>query len=218
MKKTLALGAYAALAIGLAATWGAGDVVAADHAEAPAAVANAAADISDFYSWQTAGGGMVSVITYGGFTAPGDPFICDNTVLYTVHSDYWTDHDNDPLTDTVADQISDAQVHVRFGTTEGGDCGLQATVVSALGSFSVEGPVDTALTEATTGMTVWAGLADDPFFFDQQGYLDTLSSGDLSFTAADAVAGSNVSAIVIEFAQPNPLFSKFDTWATTSTI
>jgi hypothetical protein len=205
MRKTLALTTAGLLAAAAVATWNAGDVVAADHAEAPAVQAAPAADIADFFAWQTDGGAIASVITFAPLTAAGGNFTCDNTVLYTVHTDF------------DADNVSDQQVHVRFGTTDGGDCGMQVTVVGGLNPGVLEGATETVLNDAALGLTAWAGLADDPFFFDLQGYQDTLATDTLAFTGVDAFAGTNVSAIVVEF-PANPTAPQFQTWATTSTI
>ena len=64
-----------------------------------------------------------------------------------------------------------------------------------------------------------AGLFDDPFFFDLQGFRETTSTGTLSFdNTRDFFAGQNVSAVVIEIPTSriangtNPV----DIWATTA--
>jgi len=47
---------------------------------------------------------------------------------------------------------------------------------------------------------VFAGLRDDPFFFDLEGFEQTLQTGAVSFQdTRDSVAGLNCTAIVLEF-------------------
>lgn len=176
-------------------------VFAADHAEAPLAGADPAADIADFYAWHTADDTVVAVITFAGAGADSPTY--DNETLYTFHFD------------TDDDAVSDIDVHARFGTNGEGDWGLQVTNLPGA-SGVVEGDVDTALTDGTA--TAWAGPADDPFFFDLDGYLATLDSGSLSFTAVDFFAGLNVTAIVIEFDLAELGSDTFQTWATTGRL
>ena len=56
---------------------------------------------------------------------------------------------------------------------------------------------DNQLTAPGTGQ-FRAGRFDDPFFFDFQGFQDTLSGTPPGFTGTDAFAGADVSAIVLE--------------------
>ncbi|MEO0600567.1 MAG: DUF4331 family protein [Myxococcota bacterium] len=156
---------------------------AADHTEAPGAAADPAADIADFYAWVD-GGRLTSVITFAGLTAAGGAPTYDADVLYTIHVD------ND------GDNVSDVDVLVRFGQNAAGDWGVQASGLPGA-SGPLEGAVETTLTGES--FELYAGLRDDPFFFDLAGYSDTLSTGTLSFDSTrDSFAGTNVTAIVLE--------------------
>jgi hypothetical protein len=68
------------------------------------------------------------------------------------------------------------------------------------------------------GVKVWAGLFDDPFFFDLQGFRDTLNTGTLSFDSErDFFAGQNLTAVVIEI--PKDLIdtgAPVDVWGATA--
>ena len=97
-----------------------------------------------------------------------------------------------------------------------GDWGLQ---VAGIGDTPLEGPVETILSNSE--LTAWGGLADDPFFFDQTGFNQTVSTGVLSFDPTrDDVAGLNVTAIAIQL--PVTAIqsdgSQLQTWSTTSNI
>lgn len=176
--------------------------IAADHAEAPGTQADPAADIADLYAWSD-GSTINAILTYNPFLLPGDAAVYDGDVLYTVHFD--TDGDN----------VSDHDVHIRFGASPAGNWGVQATNFPGAGA-PVDGAVETVI--AAPGGHLFAGLRDDPFFFDVAGFEATLTTGDLSFTGADAVAGANVMVIAIEFDAASLLGTgtTFQTWATTS--
>ncbi|MEL6347957.1 MAG: DUF4331 family protein [Myxococcota bacterium] len=156
--------------------------LAADHAEAPIAGADPAADISDFYAWHT-GDQIVAAIGFAGLTAAGGAATYDADVLYTIHID------------NNADNIADIDVLIRFGQDSDGGWGVQVQNLPGA-SGDIEGAVEATLDD--NGAQVFAGLRDDPFFFDLDGYLETLSTGTLSFDAnRDSFATTNITAIVV---------------------
>ena len=82
---------------------------------------------------------------------------------------------------------------------------------------------------STDGVSVFAGQRDDPFFFDQGGFLSTIDINNadgsvdfagLSGTPIDAVAGTNVVAIAVEFpsADVENGANDINIWATTARI
>jgi len=159
---------------------------AADHSEAPGTQADNAADIADFYAWHE-GNKLVAIMTYGGLqaTSAEQTATYDENVLYTVHID------------SNGDQAADKNVNVRFGKNGAGDWGVQVeNLPGATGTVSgaVNGTID-----AGNGLSVYTGLRDDPFFFDLEGFNQTLATGTLAFDGTrDSVAGLNVSSIVLE--------------------
>ena len=178
---------------------------AADHQEAPSATALLAADIGDYYAWHN-DSSVNLVLTFGTFAVAGAGATFDPTILYGFHFD----------TTVPADGVSDMDMYARFAQNEAGEWGLQ---VSGIGDAPIEGPVETVLESA--GVNAWAGLADDPFFFDQAGFLETISTGILSFDPSrDAVAGFNVTAIAIEVPIDSIVSGggSFQSWATTGTL
>lgn len=160
---------------------------AADHAEAPAASADAPADIADFYAWYSDASGsgrIVVALTYAGVGASQVNAVYDADVLYGVH------------VDLDQDSVPDTEMWVRFGQNGAGDWGMQVQGVPGA-SGDISGPVGEII-EDSSGLRFWAGKKDDPFFFDLQGFQDTLATGTLSFTGTDGLAGLNASAIVFE--------------------
>lgn len=212
MRKSILLGG-----VGLAVLLGAAaitmqpvSVKAADHLDPPDRVGLAIedpdtpADIADLFAWHTADS-LVVIVTYAGPSAPAEnqKATYDRDVLYRVRID------------TDQDSKSDHDILVRFGTNVAGQWGVMAENVPGENG-PVWGSVETAI-DGANGSKLWAGLVDDPFFFDSEGFQTTLSTGTLSFTATDFFAGLNVSAIVLEI----PLTALADTvwvWADTGRI
>lgn len=207
-------------------------VMSADHAESPGADADPAADLADVFIFPSpqASGRTVAAITFGGRSAPRSridgAFYCDPNVLYTLH----VDREN---AGGGFDSIADTQVHARFGLNARGECGLQLeNVPGAGGTFS--GPVEQVF-ESSTGLRAYAGLRNDPFFFDAEGYAALVASfaqpgqsGDLAAAfrlgqpRRDSFAARNVSAIVFEIDNaalaPAGGSPRVRVWATTGRI
>lgn len=173
---------------------------ASDHTDSPLTDSDPAADLADVYAFHDAGR-LVAILTYGsGGTLP----LYDAEVLYTLH------------VDTNGDNASEHQIHVRFGPNTAGQWGVQALNVPGVGG-ALTGAVQTTIT-ASNGSKLFAGIVDDPFFFDAQGFQDTLATSTLSFNnARDGFAGLNVMAIVVEvpLADVSPGLAPMGLWATT---
>ncbi|MEZ4452707.1 MAG: DUF4331 family protein [Nannocystaceae bacterium] len=169
----------------LASVIGVGVVTAADHLDAPATKADHAADITDFYAWHKDDGKIVVVLNYAGLTEVGQPGLYDSSVVYGVHID--NNGDNTP----------DENVWIRFGQNSMGEWGVQFTGLPGVAE-PVVGAVGETI-DAGLGTRAYAGLRDDPFFFDLQGLTDTLMTGTLSFdNTRDTFAMTNVNSIIFE--------------------
>ena len=181
----------------------------ADHLDPPGrtdpsvdATPDRAADIADLYVWQ--GNSTVRMaLTFAGPVPTNQPATYDPDVLYTIH----VSTDGDP-TD------SEEDIYIRFGQGSGDDeYGVQ--VMGLPGIETISGPVETRLFGGAA--RVRAGLFDDPFFFDLQGFMDTVATGDLSFDASrDFFAGQNITGVVIELPQRNFGSDNISVWAETS--
>lgn len=190
----------ALLIAGLAPT----TALAADHADGPAAAAVPHADIADFFAWHTTEGKLVAILTTSPLLVPGAAATYDSSVLYGIHIDRDTDG------------VADHDIWVRFGEASDGTWGMKIQGLPGA-SGDVVGAVDTPLVDGPT--QAWAGVSDDPFFFDLTGFNDTLSTATLSFTGTDALAGMNVQAIVLEMdlGAAADSAARLDLWATTHT-
>lgn len=164
---------------------------AADHLDAPArtdpafdTTPDTAADIADIYVWHTSDS-VVVALTFAGPQPSNMPPTYDRDVLYTINIS--NDEDN-----------ADVEFPIRFRFGRDGDAvGVQ--VVGVPGSSGpIVGNVEATLTQGP--VTVRAGLYDDPFFFDLQGFRETRSTGTLAFRSdRDFFRGQNDTAIVIQF-------------------
>lgn len=178
---------------------------ASDHQEAPAATAQLAADIGDYYAWHDENN-LNLILTFGTFNAPGMPAIYSADTLYGFHFD----------TSVPADGIAESNLYARFAQDLSGNWGVQV--------FDQSGVLFESATQTVTENDqgkVWAGLSDDPFFFDLTGFNNTVSTGQLSFDPArDDVAGLNVTSMAIQVPLDSILNTgtQLSTWATTGTL
>lgn len=212
---------------GLAATSG-NHVEAADHLDPPARVdpdsggTDRAADIADVYAWHTgtgAAGRVTTVMTFAGPvpSAADQAITCDPDVLYEIHIS------ND------ADLQDEFTIEVRFAEDSVGNC--FARVAGAPGmTGSMVVPTEIATTRGD--VDVYAGLRDDPFFFDLLGFREMVDGldGTPAYEAGmgirmtndrDFFATLNASAIVIEFpllAVSSDSVTPFRVWASTARI
>lgn len=194
-------------------------LLAADHVESPAAIADRPADIADvfFFAAPDNANRLVGIITYGGGSAVSDQndagFYCDRDVLYSFFVD--RDDDSDPM--TVA---PDVRMNIRMAPQADGSCDVRLEGVPGAGA-SFEGSVagTSRSFQSSNGLNAFVGSTDDPFFFDFQGFADTLATGTLAFdNTRDAFANRNLSAIAfqIDTLALSPSGSVFKAWATTA--
>ena len=188
-----------ALAVLVAALAPAPALRAADHADAPASALDPSADITDVFIFRKEPGKLVGVIAFGGAPVPrarvdGPTGRFDPDVLFTYNID--TDRDSRP----------DIRIQCRFGTNSLGQAGLEIENLPGAGYRYVFGPVEQVNT-TPNGLRFFAGLRDDPFFFDFEGFRATLNSfGDASApdgsfqfdNTRDSFAFRNLTAIVFE--------------------
>ena len=184
--------AGAALALGGAVLWPGHGILAADHLDPPArtdilvdSTPDRAADIADIFAWHTANS-VVIILTFAGPNPTTAPAFYDRDVLYKINIS-----NTDPVTTT------NIPITFKFGKGAGANqFGVQVTGVPGVNG-PIVGPVETTLVK--DGVTVRAGLFDEPFFFDLQGFKETVATGKLSFNnKRNFFAGQNDTAIVIE--------------------
>lgn len=202
-KKWMLLITTAAMGAGAAAT-----TQAADHTEATSVgVGDPASNIGDYYAWHTEDGDIVAVLSVDAAKAPiaDQSGNYDADVLYAMHFD------------TDADQMPDETILLRFGQNSAGAWGVQAEGIPGA-SATLSGAVETNLDDGA-GAGLFAGLRDDPFFFDLDGFNMTAGTGTLSFDSTrDSIAGTNATALVVSFPASALGSTSFDTWAATARI
>jgi len=185
-KTGLAVVAVAAICGG---GWWTSTVSASDHDEAPLVKDDAAQDLTDLYVFNSGDNKTTIIACWAGFNdsrpQPDESAVYDGKALYTI----WVDNNGD--------NEADLSFYWRYGTNAQDEIGIQWEGIPGADP-AVSGPVETVF-DAGPFARVWSGHADDPFFFDAQGYLEGLDSGTVSFMSnRDFLAGFNVTAAAIE--------------------
>jgi len=184
---------------------------AADHFDPPSRTDPAvdshpdtAADIADVYVWHTSDH-LVIALTFAGPQPANMPATYDRDVLYTIN-----------ISNTGFPTDAEVQIRFRFGQ-DGAHSGVEVNGLPD-GGGPLVGPVEQTLSR--NGILVRAGLYDDPFFFDLQGFRETRATGTLSFVPTRSFfTGQNDTAMVVQI--PLSLISKgeqLNIWATTARI
>jgi hypothetical protein len=207
----LAVTALTAAAITAGLVRGPNGASAADHVDAPGLTppgGNFQLDLTDIYAWRAANGNTVLVANVNGLTKPGKkPVFASGVpgVAATKRVAYWLRVDSD------GDAVSDVDLRVTFSKPNAK--GVQVMTVHRNGKLLLTGktsPGRAVTINRGGGIKAYAGLRDDPFFFDLAGYLDILAALDddktndaKSFVGCttprtDFFKGLNVSSIAIE--------------------
>jgi hypothetical protein len=180
------------VALAVLALWQSGEIksIAADHFDAPSRtdpavdpIPDIAADIADVYAWH--GDTTLRIaLTFAG-PAPGTQGgRYDRDVLYTIN-----------ISNAGSRADPEMVINVRFGQ-DNGAFGVQASGLPGV-TGALVGPVETDLQK--DGVKFRAGVFDDPFVFDLQGFRETRSTGALSFrNDRDFFRGQNDTAVVLE--------------------
>jgi Domain of unknown function (DUF4331) len=201
----LAVTVLAAAALAAAVAGGPGSSTAADHVDAPGLTppgGNLQLDITDVYAFRANNGRTALAMNVNGLTAPGKrPVFASGapSVARTKAVTYWFRVDNN------GDAAADVNLGVSFSKANA--AGVQTFTVKRNGKVLVAGrtsPGKNAAVSSKAGIRAYAGLRDDPFFFDLDGFINILSKEQgksfLGCTSArtDFFAKKNVSAIVLE--------------------
>ena len=188
-----------------------GAAVAADHAESPGTDADPAADLADVFLFVSPENPrrMVAAMTFGGRPLPrsriDSAFYCDPRVIYVLNI-------SRANAAGVFTSTPSVRVVARLGTSVlTGRCGVQIEGVPGAGG-NIVGPAETVI-NSSSGLRAFAGLRNDPFFFDAEGYNGMVAAfasaappggyvassfGLGSRPRRDSFANRNVSAIVFE--------------------
>jgi Domain of unknown function (DUF4331) len=196
---------------------------AADHLDPPGrtdpdpakagAAADREADIADVFTWHRGTGASQTVVLALTFSGPNEPAAvtklkCDKDVLYTIHV---SSNDNG---------VADSKINARFAKDSKENCFVRFDFDGITGYSPM-----VLRTEAVNDITAgnigkyYAGLRDDAFFFDLQGFRETFMDGKVKMISdRDFFKGKNTPAIAIEL--PAAALSKgksaLRVWATTA--
>ena len=183
----------------------------ADHLDPPARTDIAVdptpdvpADIADVFAWSDATNAYFAV-TFAGPT-PSTTGAYDRDVLYTLNIST-----SQPATS------SDVTVRWRFGpATNGTGSGISVENLPGVAGALV-GPVESILSK--DGVRVYAGVRDDPFFFDLIGFRETRAMGTIRFqNTRNFFRGQNDTVVVFEIPKTRlgGNTNSIDVWATTA--
>ena len=194
-------------------------VEAADHLDPPARTGDALgaardvnADIADVYAWHRGEGAARTAVLAMTFAGPNAPAAdqatpCDRNVLYSVHID---SNETDGVAPT-------STIEMRLGEDSEGNCFYSITGVPGAGADPIVGAVGFETRRGTA--KAYVGLRSDAFFFDLQGFRETLTTGTLSFVNdRDFFAGKNTSVMVVEvpLVGVSPTDAPLRVWGTTA--
>lgn len=203
----------------------AGVAWAADHVETPLVTADPPGDIADVYLWRPDPGlnklalGMTfggrSKLTAGGVRIDGPTMFCDRNVVYVFNIDNNADGN--------LDSLPDIQVVARLARNGNGQCGVQIENIPGTGGRLLSAREGQIATDANSSLRAYAGLVEDPFFFDTIGFAGTTTQyasdpGGIGVSLIDSIntapaqdsspfsirntvdgfAGRNISAIIFE--------------------
>lgn len=145
------------------------------------------ADIADVYAWYTPTK-VIIAYTFAGPQPGTKAATYDRDVLYGIN-----------ISNTGNRSVPNIQIRFRFGvdmTSGSPQYGVQVSGLPGV-TGTITGPVEQDLTK--DGVIVRAGLFDDPFVFDLQGFRTTTATGTLSFdNKRNFFAGQNDTALIVE--------------------
>lgn len=193
-------------------------VLAADHIDAPA-VTNAATDITDVYAFRAQDpNNIVLVANTQGLMAPGATAAAKfdaNTLI-----EFNIDNNNDNVEDLLIQCILENGKMKVYGPIAPSATGTRSKLE---GGVTVEADITpyggSPIIGTGSGMKLFAGPRDDPFFFDLNRFKAVIAGTATGFNnpGTDAFAGTNVLSIVVEVPKTmlNATTGKINLWVET---
>ena len=219
-RRVWALTGVLALAVGATVRW----IQASDHRDSALLTANPTEDIADVYSFQSPQNpaNIVLAMTVAGFIPPAEAATAafDPDVLYQLKIDTNADAVEDLVIQGYVTGNAGNQVMHLVGPAKPERTGARTRLLNGHKVTSVR--VSTGaepIVASQLGLTAFAGVRDDPFFFDLVRFKDVIAGHETAFRnpGVDTFAGFNILAIVVEF--PKALLGTNGTigvWGTTS--
>lgn len=183
-----------AVLVPLAFLAGEAPVPGADHLDPPArsnpandSTPDAPADLADLYVFHDADT-VTMIVTFGGPAPTSLPAQYDSQVLYGLS-----------VSNRAPQTTANVAITFQFGTPPGlpdGPWGIRVRGVPGV-TGDIVGSVERTLEK--DGVKVYAGLFDDPFFFDAQGLRESREMGTIRFrNDRDFFGSRNITAVIIE--------------------
>jgi Domain of unknown function (DUF4331) len=194
-------------------------LLASDHIDAPA-VAKTSTDITDLYVFNGADtNNLVFVANTQGLLAPASTGAAsfDPNTLIQIN----IDNSGDNVEDLVIQAIyANGNMNI-YGPVKPSTTGTRSKLegpVTASVAVTPYNATSPTVAKSSSGIMIFAGPRDDPFFFDLNQYHLILSGKATGFNnpGADAFAGTNVMSVVVEV--PKKLLNssgKVNVWLTT---
>ncbi|HEV8510525.1 MAG TPA: DUF4331 family protein [Gemmatimonadales bacterium] len=218
LRPRLMVAAAGVLALGIA-----GWLAASDHRDSALLTADRAADIADLYTFTSPANpdNVVLVMTVSGLIPPPEAATTffDPNVLYQWKIDNTGDAVEDLVIQAFVTGSGPNQVMHFRGPATPLVRGAEARVLRGPETATVRVSHDAApIVASRGGLTVFAGVRDDPFFFDLTRFKEIIAGHASSFRnpGVDAFAGTGVLAIVVEL--PSALLGgpQLGVWGTTN--
>lgn len=196
-------------------------LIAADHIDAPA-VTGKGSDITDLYAYQSPSNtnNLVFVVNTQGLLAPSATGAAafDPEVMVEINID------NSSVKDNIEDLVIQATFEGGKVTTHGPVAPIQTGLTSTL---VTTGPTISANITAyssapqigeSSGIKIFAGPRDDPFFFDLNQYKKVIAGTATAFNnpGDDTFKGTNVMSFVIEVPKSTLGSGTINAWATSN--
>lgn len=198
-------------------------IKASDHKDSMLLAGDPAADIADMYTFRspTNPANVVLAMTVSGFIPPSEASTTffDPNVLYQ----WKIDNDGDAVEDLVIQAFVTGTgghqvMHFR-GPAKPSELGSTTRVIDGAETATVAvSNTPTPIVATRDGMTVFAGVRDDPFFFDLVQFKHIIAGQATAFRnpGVDTFAGTNVLAIVVELPSSRLGGTKLGVWGSTS--
>jgi hypothetical protein len=136
---------------------------AADHQDGPAATASPATDITDVFAWMSADHSKMYMVM-DVFPAATATAKFDTNALYVFHTT--------SKASLVATTGTALDVICKFDAAQAIQCWAGSEYVAG----ATAGAPATGIKSTSGKLTVWAGLRDDPFFFNLDGFKDLVAA------------------------------------------
>jgi len=198
-------------------------IKASDHKDSALLAADHAADIADVYTLRSPvhPDNVVLVMTVSGFIPPSEASTTffDPGVLYQWKIDNNGDAVEDLVIQAFVTGTGGHQVMHFRGPAPASQTGATSRVLEGPEMTTVRvSNGETPMVASRSGMTVFAGVRDDPFFFDLVQFKKIVAGEAAAFRnpGIDSFAGTNVLAIAVELPSARLGGPRLGVWGTTS--